>query len=77
MTLAIVLWVIRSVAAALWVVDHATLAWRSRARGASWGEALVVPVRGAWTSGDRAAAVAWFALLVAYVACAVMQSRLR
>lgn len=77
MTPAVTLWILRSACAALWVVEHVTLATRARRRGASRGLAWTVPLVPCWRHGDRVGPAAWVGLAVVYAVASVLSARLR
>ena len=77
MTLAVAIWLVRSVCAALWLVEHFTLATRARRRGVSLGLAWTVPLVPCWREGDRVGPVAWAGLALAYVVASVISATLR
>lgn len=77
MILAIVkgVWVLalRSLVAALWVVEHGVLAWRARRADEPLWRALLAPWVSAWRAGQRAAAVRWWALIAVYAVLALLR----
>ncbi len=77
MTLAVVIWIVRSVSAALWVVEHFTLATRARRRGVSRGLAWSLPPLPCWREGDRVGPLAWVGLAVVYLAASAFSATLR
>jgi hypothetical protein len=76
-TLAIALWLARSVSAALWVVEHVTLAVRARRRGAPLELAWSVPALPCWRAGDRVGPAAWYGLAAVYVAASALSATVR
>lgn len=71
MTLAIALWVARSVALGLWVVEHVSQVARARRRGARGAAAWALPVTVNWHHGDRVGPLLWGLAAAAYAAAAV------
>lgn len=66
MTLAITLWLVRSISVAFWLVEHAAQVGRARLRNASGASAWLVPAVVNWRAGDRVGPLVWGALIVAY-----------
>ncbi len=77
MTSAVTLWIIRSACAALWVVEHFTLASRSRRRGVARGLAWTLPALPCWRAGDRVGPAAWVGFIAVYAVASALSSKLR
>lgn len=77
MTSAVTLWIVRSACAALWVVEHFTLASRARRRGVARLLAWIVPAWPCWRSGDRVGPLAWVTLALVYAIAVALSSKLR
>ena len=60
----IVVWVLRSALAAIFVLDHITLA--RRLAGVSWPARLVYPAVPGWQAGHRRFAAGWWICLVGW-----------
>lgn len=77
MTLAIALWLARSVAgAALWVVERVPPR-RARAPPGCPPLAWSVPALPCWRAGDRVGPAAWYGLAAVYVAASALSATLR
>ncbi|MFO0650574.1 MAG: hypothetical protein U0326_30410 [Polyangiales bacterium] len=77
MTQAVTLWIVRSACAALWIVEHFTLAARARRRGVPRGLAWTIPALPCWRAGDRVGPGAWVGLAIVYAVASVLSSKLR
>ena len=72
MTLAVVVWALRAVLLALWVMEHLVLMVRGLRRG-DGVVALAVPEVGAWRAGQRFAAVRYGVWVVGYLLLALVR----
>jgi hypothetical protein len=76
-TFAITLWLARSVAAGLWVVEHVSQVRRARRRGAEGAAAWALPVTTNWRHGDRLGPSLWVLAVAGYLVAAVASEAVR
>lgn len=72
MTIAIGVYLLRSVAAGVWVVAHASQVLSARRLGARGADAWVWPARATWRGGERAGPLVWALLGAVYVAASAL-----
>lgn len=77
MTFAIALWLARSLALGLWLVEHVLQVVRARRRGAEGAAAWALPVTTNWRHGDRVGPSLWALAAVGYVVAAVASEAAR
>jgi len=76
-TFAIALWLARSLALGLWLVEHVLQVVRARRRGAEGAAAWALPVTTNWRHGDRVGPSLWALAAVGYVVAAVASEAAR
>jgi len=76
-TFAIALWLARSLALGLWLVEHVSQVARARRRGAEGAAAWALPVTTNWHHGDRLGPSLWALAVVGYVAATVASEAAR
>ena len=67
--ISLVLYLLMTLSAALWMVDHVALAARARRRGSPWALSLALPAWASWQAGEHGAAVRyglWAGMYVAF-----------
>ncbi len=72
-TVPVLLWVLRSVLLAVFVLDHLTLA--RRLRGAPWPARLLLPAPAGWRAGHRALAASWWVCLAGWTTLGLLPTR--
>lgn len=77
MTFAIALWLGRSLALGLWLVEHVSQVARARRRGAGGAAAWALPVTTNWQHGDRVGPSLWALAVLGYVAATVASEAAR
>ncbi len=73
-TTAVVCWVLQAFLAALFVLEHMTLA--SRLAGVPWWQRLLFPPLAGWRAGWKRLAIGWWGCLVGWVALCFVPTRL-
>jgi|GEM_PF-1298549 len=65
-TAAVVSWVLRSLLAAVFVMEHVGLA--RRLKGVPWWERLLFPAPAGWRAGWKRLAIGWWVCVVGWIA---------
>jgi hypothetical protein len=76
-TFAIALWLARSLALGLWVVEHVSQVARARRRGAEGAAAWGLPVMTNWHHGDRVGPSLWVLAVLGYIVATVASEAAR
>lgn len=72
-TAAVVCWALRAFLAALFVLEHVTLAWRLTDR--PWWERALIPAPAGWRAGWKRLAIGWWACLAGWAALGLVPLR--
>lgn len=75
MTVAIALYVTRSLALGFWLVEHLVQSRRARQRGDTGLTRWLFPVLSNWHAGDRLGPLLWCVAVVVYAVAAVLSAR--
>lgn len=77
MTLAIVLWCMRSVLLGFWLVEHVSQVLRARRRGAVGTVSWTLPITINWQHGDRFGPMLWGGIAVCYLLATLASEAVR
>jgi hypothetical protein len=77
MTLAVALWLLRSVSAAVWLVEHLALALREHQRGALGVWHWLMPASARWRVGERLGPCVWWGCVGAYATATVLSQMIQ